>query len=164
MILSHTILEKWQGVDSGEEPTHYDLACDSEETFTFEDTDAFSLQEEGSTAVVPYEDGILFPRWVGADSGAAVLAVALQASYEPILRDEEPLHFESKGGLYTLQHAADAGKETKYTFTFELPAGRYVVEQLDVDGRCEWRGQALLPDGNRERTMVQAYRFRRVSA
>ncbi len=163
VILSNSVRDAWLGVGDGGEQDHYRLACESMETFEFMGTQAFCLQEEGSTAVVTLEDGLLLPRWVAADSPAGVLGVALAASYQPVLRDGEPVYFESAGGRFTLQHAVDRGAHREEdAFEFELPAGRYRVEQIDAKGWLEWQGRVLHPSGDEEEVMVQAYRFRRV--
>ena len=166
VILPNAVLDRWQGVmggDAGAEGTHYDLACRSEETFQFAGLDAFCLQEVGATAGLPIKEGILLPRWVGADSKAGVLAAALQVKYQPVLRNGQPLLFESQGGRFTLKHAVDSGARETWDWEsteFEIPAGKYAVEQMDVDGGIEWTGLVVFPDGTTEDSMVQAYRLR----
>jgi len=169
IVISNQVRNKWFGVCNeagaavfGEEHTHYDDACDLAEVTEFEGQDAFVLEEEGSTAFVEKPDGFMLIRWVGADSNAGVLAVAEACSYAPVLRDDAPMLFTSVGGMYTLMHATDDGRalsDATYTFDeFEIPAGRYLVQQIDADGRCEWNGTVIYADGN-EDVMVQAYRF-----
>jgi hypothetical protein len=169
IILPNAVRGRWGGIQkiAGEEETHYDFACGNEETFEFDGHDAFCLQEVGSTAVLAVPEGLLLPRWVGADSKAGVLAVALQVPYKPVLDDDDdPVFFESKGGRFTLMHATEwTGAPEQFQQTsleFEIPAGKYAVEQMDVDGRAEWKGKVNFPDGQSERSMVQAYRFRRL--
>gem|GEM_PF-2049922 len=163
VILPNAVRASWTGIEERDDGSHYELACDSEETFEFEGLDAFCLQEVGSTAVLTVPEGLLLPRWVGADSEAAVLAVALQVSYEPFLRDDAPLLFESKGGRFTLMHAVERGDSpgtNSEFFEFDLPAGKYAVEQMAIGDGVEWTGEVTFPDGSTEDSMVQAYRFR----
>ena len=171
ILLSNESRPKWFGVCNeagepvyGKQPTHYDLACDSSEVLAFEGRDAFCLQEEGSTAFVPTADGFLLIRWVAADTPAAVLAVAEACSYAPMLRDDAPLFFTSGGGSYTLMHATEDGRKLDDAMweyaEFEIPAGRYAVQEIDADGEPEWSGDVIFPDGQ-EGAMVQAYRFMR---
>lgn len=166
IILPNAVRDRWKGVtggDEGGEGDHYQLACSSEETFEFAGLHAFCLQEVGATAVLPVAEGLLLPRWVGADSEAGVLAVALQVAYKPVLRNGEPLLFESQGGRFTLMHSVDSGAPETWDWEsteFEIPAGTYAVEQMDVDGRLEWQGSVVFPDGETEDSMIQAYRLR----
>lgn len=167
IILSGSVIEQWRGIeepDDDDEGSHYDLACDSEETFTFADIDGFCLQEVGATAIVPLADGVLLPRWIGADSAAAVLGVALASDYRQLVRKEEPVWFQSQGGKYAMMHATDNGEPIAEgdTYTFTLPAGRYAVEVMNVDDSVEWNGTVRHLDGTEEGAMVQAYRLRRV--
>ena len=170
IILSRDGRSKWFGVCNeagkavyGEEDTHYDLACDEEGVFSFEGEDAFVLQEEGPTAFVGDTDGFRLIRWVGADSPAAVLAVAEACSYVPCVEDGAAVYFTSPGGQFTLMHATDDGRTlaTSALWTyheFEIPAGRYAVHRLDVEGSSEWSGMVEFPDGSEE-AMVRAFRF-----
>jgi hypothetical protein len=169
IMISNAARSRWFGVYNdagkpvyGEEHTHYDVACDSDEVLQFEGQDAFVLQEEGATAFVKTEDGFLLIRWVGADSEAAILGVSEACSYAPRLRDDAPLHFISAGGMYTLMHATEDGRRLDKAMweydEFEIPAGRYGVQQLDVDGGHEWNGTVVF-DSRSEDAMVGAYRF-----
>lgn len=166
IILPNAVRDRWKGVaggDEGGEGTHYDLACRSEETLEFEGLHAFCLQEVGATGVLPVKEGVLLPRWVGADSKAGVLAAALQVEYQPVLKNGQPLLFESQGGRFTLMHSVDGGAPETWDWEsteFEIPAGKYAVEQMDVDGGIEWRGLVMFPDGKTEDSMIQAYRLR----
>ena len=170
LLLSNANRQKWFGVCNeagepvyGEEATHYDLACDSADVMPFEGEDAFCLQEEGATAFVATPDGFLLCRWVGADSSAAVLAAAEACAYVPQVRDGAPMRFTSVGGGYTLMHATEDGRKLDQAQwehdELAIPAGSYTVLRLDSDGRAEWRGTLVFPDGRREEAMVQASRF-----
>lgn len=171
VIVPNAVLAKYWGVfdehggDPGLENTHYNTVCDAELLMPFEGHELLVLQEEGSTAWVPDGDGGLLLRWVGADSGAALLAAVQGQSFTPAGRNGTDAVWTIPDGGLTFMHAVEDGRrpiaQRMWDSTaIELPPGRYAVEQLACG---EWRGTVAFPDGHVEEVMMMCYRLRRAA-
>lgn len=93
-------------------------------------------------------------RWQGANTGAGLLAAALDVDeYEGT-----ELTWTHPGGGLVLMDAAEDGRAEELmepACRFELPAGTYVLSRL------YWEGEAAHPDGTVEELMVAAIRLTR---
>ncbi len=170
VIVPNVVLAKYWGVfdeqggDPGLENTHYNVVCDHELVMPFEGYELLALQEEGSTAWIPEGDGGLLLRWVGADSGAALLAAVQGQAFQGAGPDGTEMVWTVPGGGLTFMHAVEDGRRPVAQRMWEstaidLPAGRYAVEQLACG---EWRGEVAFPDGHVEEAMMMCYRLRRI--
>lgn len=157
VIIPNVVLDRYtgaEGFDDGD--SDYEDVCDAGLVMPFEDHELLVLQEEGSTTWIPEGDGGLLLRWVGADSGAALLAAVQGAAFTPVGIWNVP-----DGGL-TLMHATEDGRvppEERYLawMPIALRAGRYMIEEL-VGGA--WNGSVAFPDGHVEKTTMMCYRLR----
>ena len=153
--------------------SHYEEICAAEGLHCeVAGNPVLSLQTPDSTAFLPTETGGYLLRWIGADSAAGVLSVALQQPYQAL---GERTWTVPEGGVVLFAGTADRremeplvaqaladGKshlpKGEPFLHIALPSGAYEIDQLE--GR-EFRGKVRHPSGELESLMVQSFRLRR---
>jgi hypothetical protein len=152
----------------GRAPTDYDRACeDGDLPFTIPLRDApegdpqrwaLVLEAPDNSAFHPTEDGVLVVRWVGADTAAGLLSVALQVPDSEWERDVLELEV-APGGLCMFDSSGDGRRPDAIdngVAEVDLAPGRYTVDRIvEIETDVEHR------DGTVEDLMVQLVRLRR---
>jgi hypothetical protein len=159
------VAKQWWGVCNeagdpvyGEEPTHYDRACDAKGSVPLlkvGDAKALVLRSPDPAALHALENGVLIVRWIGADHAAAVLAPAVGPGKFKATRQK----VESRGEPWLLFDATRDGRDVpaKLVAKVGVPKGTYAIEEMD-----EWSGTISLA-GKTSDAMTSAIRLVRRS-
>jgi hypothetical protein len=166
LLVPERVVKAWKGVCNeagdavfGDEPTDYDRACEAGGAVGAVDVGgagALVLGSPDSTALHPIDGGLLLPRWVGADHGAALLAAALgPGKFKPT-----KLRVTSRGEPWVLMDSSLDGRKLRKARAQEwqrvtLPKGSYTVEVMK-----EWNGEVVLA-GKSSEVMAGAVRLTR---
>ena len=130
---------QWRGCQGKEGETDYDRVCDAR-NYVLGKSEGLVLPEPNNTAVLPFEGGVVFVHWVGADDAVDLLAALPHAKRWK--RSKVP--FEAPGPL-VLFDSGEVGRSLGKRNRLEVPLekGTYDIDTIEVQGEVEGGGEVM---------------------